>query len=117
MDEQNAARVPTHPVQPLTGGAMAVLACQRFGPAQLVLDLPAMTAPLPFDIEILIVFMDTVRLSISPLILLSVSVRAGLELMSFVSQVSVLLRNMSVPSLLFAVTSVSLVAVRHCSHV
>ena len=55
----------------LAGGAMAVFRIQWLLPAQLVFDLPTVTAsPIP-DVEIRVIFVDLVRSTEFPLVQLS----------------------------------------------
>lgn len=55
-------------VQPLAGGAMAVLGIQGLLPAQLVLDSAAMAATLVADIEVWVVLVQLVRRAIFPIV-------------------------------------------------
>jgi hypothetical protein len=73
----------SYSMESLTRRAMAVLASQWLLSAQLVLDLPAMTAPLPLYIKVLVVSMNSVWLTMLPCINVSVGRVARLILVSF----------------------------------
>jgi hypothetical protein len=62
---------------------MTILTRQRLVSAQLVLDLTAMTAPLPLNGKLLVFAMNTVRLSMFPSINISMCGVPGLVLVSF----------------------------------
>ena len=64
--------VGAHSVKSLASCAMTVLGSQGLLAAELVLDLPAVTAALPFYRKILIFIVDTVRVSMLPFIFFTV---------------------------------------------
>lgn len=93
---------------------MAVFARQRLLSAQLILHFSAMALPLPLDVKLIIIFMNTIRSSELPLVHVSVRRLASLELVGLLAVVVLAHLGVLVWRLLVLVGGLARVFAGHC---